>query len=163
MLKQAFDPILLAFKGACLTAYGERLVSLAVFGSVAANRMKPDSDIDALLVCDPLPGGRIPRVREFEAVDRLCAGALEQARAQGVNTTLSPLIKTPAEVLQGSLLFLDMTDTVRILHDRERFLALYLQSLKERLAEMGSKRVRCGGGYYWLLRPDLRAGEDIVL
>ncbi len=53
------------------------MVSLCVFGSVAAGAMKPDSDIDILLVCELLPNGRMTRVREFEAIDRLCEDLLE--------------------------------------------------------------------------------------
>jgi len=78
-MKKIFEDLLIALKQACLDVYGDRLISLSVFGSVAAATMGPDSDIDILLVCDPLPRGRMARVREFEAVDRICESSLEQA------------------------------------------------------------------------------------
>jgi predicted nucleotidyltransferase len=162
-LKQTFESLLECLKNYCLHVYGDRLVSLCVFGSVAAGTMRPDSDIDLLVVCDPLPRGRMARVREFEAVDRLCESALKQAMQRGVATIFSPHIKTPDEVRQGSPVFLDMTDTARILFDRELFLGGYLVELKERLSRLGARKVMLGGGYYWLLKPDLKPGEDISL
>jgi predicted nucleotidyltransferase len=162
-MKEIFQGLLRRLREACLEVYGDRLISLCVFGSVAAGAMRPDSDIDILLVCDPLPRGRMARVREFETIDRFCEGMLEKASQQGVRTTFSPHIKTPAEVLQGSPVFLDMTDTVKILVDREEFFEGYLDTLKERLSRLGSQRVKFGGGYYWILKPNLKPGEEISL
>jgi predicted nucleotidyltransferase len=163
MWKRIFDEVV---DGACRAAvahYGERLVSLAVFGSVARGTPKPESDIDLLLVADPLPQGRMARVREFEAVDRELSPALERARRQGIHTTLSPVLKTPTEVEAGSLLFLDMIEEARILVDRGDFLRGFLDGFAFRLGELGAKRVRKGAGYYWILKPDLRPGEEITL
>jgi len=162
-LRESFENIVECLKNSCLDVYGDRLVSLCVFGSVAAGTMRPDSDIDLLVVCDPLPRGRMARVREFEAIDRLCERELKQAMQRGVATMFSPHIKTPDEVRKGSPIFLDMTDTVRIMFDRERFLGDYLAGLKERLSRLGARKVMLGGGYYWLLKPDLKPGEEISL
>lgn len=163
ILKKIFENIIECLKTSCLDVYGKRLISLCVFGSVAAGTMRPDSDIDLLVVCEPLPRGRIARVQEFETVDRLCEGVLKMAVQQGVTTTFSPHIKTPEEVHHGSPLFLDMTDTVKILYDRQGFLDGYLKGLKERLSRLGARKVPFGGGYYWILKPDLKSGEEISL
>ena len=162
-LKQIFEDILISFRDACLHVYKERIVSLCVFGSVAAQTMRPDSDIDVLVVCNGLPNGRIARIREFEAVDVLCQESLEQAKRQGVYTDFSPIIKTPDEVYLGSPVFLDMTDTARILVDREDFLKIFLNRFRNRLSELGAMRVEFGGGYYWILKPNLKPGEEIIL
>jgi predicted nucleotidyltransferase len=161
--KQSFETILACLLEACTQLYGNRLISFCVFGSVGAGTMRPDSDIDLLIVCDPLPPGRMARVREFEDVDRICEETLNKAMREGVTTTFSPIIKTPAEVKQGSPVFLDMTETMRILFDREGFFQQYIEDLKERLFRLGSRKVSFGGGYYWILKPDLRPGEEITL
>src|SRR5688500_5753480 len=93
---------------ACERIYGGRLVSLAIYGSVARGTARPDSDIDILVVADPLPDGRIARINEFSHVEIELAEALAQARASGFQAFLSPIFKTPAEFGRGSLLFLDM-------------------------------------------------------
>lgn len=163
MLKDTYEDILRQVKEACQRLYGERLVSLAVFGSVARGTEGPDSDVDLLIVADPLPRGRMPRVREFHSIDRALAPHLEAAAGRGIRTRLSPIFKTPEEVARGSLLFLDMTDQARILVDRDGFLASYLRDLSSRLESMGARRVQRAGGYYWLLKPDLKPGEEIDL
>ncbi len=43
MIRETFDEIREAVREACLEHYGERLVSLAVFGSVARGTARPDS------------------------------------------------------------------------------------------------------------------------
>lgn len=163
MLREVFDTLLTELTDACCAHYGERLLALAVFGSVARGTMRADSDIDFLLVVSTLPQGRMARVDEFSPVEATLSKVLRRAEASGVHTTLSPVFKTPQELEQGSLLFLDMTDQARILFERQETLSNYLGRLRARLAAMGAKRVQKGGGYYWILKPDLKPGEEITL
>jgi uncharacterized protein len=158
MLHERFNDILDAVRQACLAHYGDRLTSLAVFGSVARGTMRPDSDVDLLVVVNSLPWGRLARVRDFEAVEAAAAEVLSSAAREGIQITLSPVFKTPEEVQKGSLLFLDMVDQAVILYDRDRFLRRYLDHLKARLEALGARRVYRRGGYYWLLKPDLKPG-----
>jgi hypothetical protein len=39
----------------------------------------------------------------------------------------------------------------------------YLAQLKARMQALGSRRIQKGGGYYWVLKPDLKPGEDFSL
>lgn len=160
---QTFQRIVTAAAEACRVHYGARLVSVAVFGSVARGVPRPDSDVDLLVVARDLPDGRIPRVREFDTVEEQLDPVLRRAAEIGVHTTLAPILKTPEEVERGSPLFLDMTEDVQILHDEGHFLRDYLGRLKAKLEALGSRRVRKGGGYYWLLKPDYRPGDVIEL
>jgi uncharacterized protein len=102
-------------------------------------------------------------MREFEAVETHLQPLLDKAARHGVHTTLSPVFKTPQELAYGSLLFLDMTHTVSILYDRDAKLRNYLDQLSSRLKALGARRIEKGGGYYWLLKPDLKPGEDFTL
>jgi len=162
-LHSGFREILQAVRDAGERVYGERLVSLAIFGSVARGSMRADSDIDLLIVADHLPDGRMARVREFGQVESLVADVLQRAKGAGINTILSPVFKTREELQRGSLLFLDMTDQAEILYDRGAALRRYLDDFAFRLQKMGAERVRSGGGYYWRLKPDLKPGEKILL
>lgn len=161
--KEHFQALVDALVPACQTHYGGRLVSLAIFGSVARGTMRPDSDIDVLVVAESLPRGRIPRVKDFAFVEEALSAELSARAQAGIHTSLSPVMKTREEVRYGSPLFLDMTDQARILYDRDNFLRDYLADLAQRLKAMGARRVYSHGGYYWVLKPDLKPGEKIVI
>ena len=149
---------------ACNRVYGERLVSLAVFGSWAGDVATPTSDIDLLIVAQPLPPSRRKRVAEFETVEDLTRKARRAIWAdQHTPSDLSPIIKTKDEVLAGSPLFLDMTHACDILCDRDDFMANYLAGLKKRLEELGAKRHVRKGGYFWQYKPGMRPDEVVVL
>jgi predicted nucleotidyltransferase len=162
-LTARFDELLTAALDAARGVYGARLLAVAVFGSVGRGTMRPDSDIDLLLVVDPLPDGRLPRMKEFDAVERRLEAPLRRASAAGVQTRLSPVIRTPAELEHGRPLLLDMTEDARILHDPAGVLAARLQALRERLAALGARRIWRGNAWYWDLKPDYRPGDVFSL
>lgn len=162
-LANAFSRILDELRVQVEEFYGERLVTLAVFGSVSKGTMRPDSDIDLMLIVRDLPRGRMARVEEFNAIEARLEPVMNSAGKKGIHTTLSPVIKTPEEVAHGSLLFLDMTEQVRILVDRSDFFQAYLAGFRARLGALGARKIRLRGGYYWLLKPDQKPGEDIAL
>jgi predicted nucleotidyltransferase len=83
MLHERFNDILDAVRQACLAHYGDGLISLAVFGSVARDTMRPDSDVDLLVVVNSLPRGRLGRSRDFEAVEAAAAEVLSSPRERG--------------------------------------------------------------------------------
>ena len=51
------DALLNAVRTAALSVYGERLISLAVFGSWARGTATPASDLDLLVVAEPHEAG----------------------------------------------------------------------------------------------------------
>lgn len=138
--------------------YGRRLVAVAVFGSVGRRTPREDSDVDLLVIARDLPDGRGARLDEFLAVARRLGDALRSVNPDRTPTLLSPVLKTPEEVAHGSPLFHDMTEDARILYDPEGFLAAYLERLRERLREIGARRVPWGGGWYWDLTGHADAG-----
>ncbi|KYH30429.1 nucleotidyltransferase family protein [Neomoorella mulderi] len=161
MYLQEFYRALEIVSAAVQEVYGNRLVSLAVFGSVARGTPRPDSDIDLLVVADNLPKGRLKRMAEFNRVEEIV-----QRRAAGfkhIRPDLSPVIKEKQEVLAGSLLFLDLVEDAKIYYDRENFLTLYLTGLKEKLKHLGARRVYHGGAWYWVLKRDYTPGEVIEI
>ncbi|RME64741.1 MAG: hypothetical protein D6778_07425 [Nitrospirae bacterium] len=88
---------------------------------------------------------------------------LRNLAKKGVHIELSPVFKTPEEVLKGSPLFLDMVVHCRVLYDRDHFFQNYLQELKERLEKLGAKRLQRANAWYWVLKPDYKYPEVIEL
>jgi predicted nucleotidyltransferase len=162
--RKRYNELIEKLKKYVIDYYGERLVTLAIFGSVASETFKPDSDIDILIVSEGLLSGRIRRIREFDSnIENKLSDDLRILYEEGIYPRLSPIIKTPEEVWKGSPLFLDMTENVRILFDRDNFFQDYIQRLRKRLEELGAKKVYFKGGYYWELKPDYRFGDIIEL
>lgn len=143
--------------------YGDRLITLAVFGSVGRDTFRPDSDIDLLIIAENLPRGRIPRVEEFLEVEKRLEPLLADLRKKGIDTYLSPIIKQRDEVLKGSLLFLDMIEDAKILYDKDDFFKNYLNSLREKLQKMGAKKIYRGGSWYWVLKENYKYGDVIEI
>ena len=133
--------------------YGERLISLAVFGSVGRGTPRPDSDIDFLLIVRDLPVGRIARMREFAAIETTLAATIKG------RVELSPIFKTPQEIANGSPLLLDMVEDARLYFDRDDFFKNTLENLRGRLQRSGARRIWQGNAWYWDLKPDYVQGE----
>lgn len=159
--RKEFEKVLRALVQAVREIYGERLVSLAVFGSVARGTPRSDSDIDLLLVAEDLPRGRMKRMAEFAKVEEKIQPLL--GRLRHIKTDLSPVIKEKSEVLEGSLLLLDMVGEAKIYYDKDSFLSGCLRDLGERLARLGARKVYRGGAWYWVLKEDYRPGEKIEI
>ncbi|MGD9897054.1 MAG: nucleotidyltransferase domain-containing protein [Candidatus Methylacidiphilaceae bacterium] len=160
---QHFEELLQRLLAAVRLAYGPRLLALAVFGSVGRRKMRPDSDIDFLIVADPLPRGRMARVAEWEPIERGLAPALEEAKGHGLLTEWSPIFKTPDELAAGSPILFDMTEDARILWDPRGVLQDALRRMKERLARNGARRIWSGNTWYWALKPGHAPGEPIEI
>ncbi len=88
------------------------------------------------------------RVKEFEPIERALG-----------NVMLSPILKTPAEIANGSPLLLDMVDDAVILYDRADFLKTALDTLRANLHRLGAKRIWRGENWFWDLKPDYQRGE----
>ena len=161
--QEGFDDLAHSLTQACQVHYATRLVSVAVFGSIGRWTMRPDSDIDLLIVASPLPDGRMRRIEEFRPVEDSLELEIRSKRRLGIHTYRSPIFKTREEISSRPSILLDMTEDARILFDRDGFLVGQLEALKERLRELGARRVFQGEFWWWDLKPDLKPGEVFQL
>ena len=146
-----------------LEVFGENLVSLVVFGSVARGDYRRDSDIDLLLVVKNLPKGRFRRVELFEKAEEKLERDLSTLFDKGYYISFSPIIKTPEEASKISPLYLDMIEDAVIVYDRNGFFEKILLRLKRKLEELGAERVWMGKKWYWRLKRNYRFGEEVVI
>lgn len=163
MLQPRYKRILERLVEVAQRVYGDRLVSIVVFGSVGRGSARPDSDIDLLFVVRDLPRGRTKRLEEFSPIETALASEIALLERQGARTELSPLFKTPEEVEIGSLIFLDMTQDAVLLYDREGFMCDFLKRLASKLEKMKARRVFRGNAWFWDLGPDYKPEEMIKL
>ncbi len=158
-----YEKILEKLKQEVLLNYPD-LVSLILFGSVARNNHRPDSDIDILLISENLPNGRGKRIDFFsKTIEKNLEEILVQISSTPLTIEINPILKTPNEVLQGGYIYLDMVEESKLLIDKENFFKDFLCRLKIKMENWGSKKVQFKNSYYWILKPDLKPGEVLRL
>jgi len=144
---------------------GDRLVSACIYGSVARGEAKPNSDIDVLLVVRNLPediGSRIQLLSPIRRKLRRSKIYREYARRR-LPRLISEVALTPEEVLKHPPILLDIAYDGIIIYDRDRFLKKVLESLRRKLEALGAKRIKTKKGWYWILKPDLKFGEELKI
>jgi len=147
---------LISFVETLKEEWGESLISVVIFGSYVSKMAKPDSDIDLLIVKRSFPKSRLERRKEMHPI--------YQKSSQNLRDKLSTVLLTPEEAEITKPFYLDMTLYSRILFDRDNFFERILIRLKKRLLELNAQRKRDKDGYpYWILKPDARLGEEIIL
>jgi uncharacterized protein len=141
--------------------YGTRLVSLAVFGSYARGKPRFGSDLDLLIILTQATWSRLSeRTEEFVTnVEQPCDDDLQKLFEAGISMDISPIVLTRHEA-QGFLpLYLDMVSNCLIIEDREGFLEIVLEEVKQRMARWGSERISVSGHWLWEIHPGLKWNE----
>lgn len=160
---QAFEGLVDAVTGAARAAYGDRLEGVVVFGSVARGTARSDSDLDVLLVAEGLPAGRLPRMEEFDAVERAVASEVSALWARGVTTRVSPIVCTLAELRGLGFLRFDIAHDGIVVFDRVGAVADALADIRADLERRGARRAEFGGARYWVLAPDVAPGQVVEI
>ena len=126
-------PVIKKYCEALLKEYGESLVGLVLFGSVATGRWAKDSDVDLLVVREGWE-----RKRTWERADELGKLKLELAStaeyAEAVRRGHWPIIQNvplaPGELSRMSAFLLDVAFDGIVLFDRDGTVARFLKAAK---------------------------------
>jgi len=160
-MREPYKTLIEKLVEALIRKYGDRFISLIIFGSVARGEAKKDSDIDLLLIIDSISKIRFERQKEFINLEKEIQEYLDTLFEEGYFIDFSPIIKTPEEALRIPPLYLDMVEDAIIAYDKDNFFKDILENLSNKLKELGSKRVSMGKRWYWILKPDYHFGEVI--
>lgn len=160
-----YEALLKTFVNLVQQVLGDQVVSVVLYGSVARGTAMPNSDVDLLLILQEAPAGYWKRLQPLlPLLRRLRKGShWKRLEGQGMVPSVNLLVFSLEEAKENRYLYLDMVDEARILVDREGFFQGKLESLRQRLHELGARKVRRNGDWYWDLKPDLKPGEAIVL
>lgn len=160
-MKEPYKTLIEKLVEAMKRKYGDRFISLIIFGSVARGEMRKDSDVDLLLIIDSISKRRVERQKEFIEVEKEIEDCLNELFDEGYFVDFSPILKTPEEAMRISPLYLDMVEDAMIAYDKDDLFKNILENVRNRLKELGSKRISMGKRWYWVLKPDYRFGEVI--
>ena len=160
-----YRPLLRRLCEELLLRFGEDLVGVLLFGSVARPDWTRESDIDLLVVLRRPKWDRREALRELLDVRRALRETSEYKRAmeRGYYPTLEFYPLEVEEARRFRRLYLDALTEGIVLFERESFLSNLIKSFKKRLVELGSRRIEVSGvGHYWVLG-DIEAGEVLEL
>jgi predicted nucleotidyltransferase len=154
-----YEQILNKFKRKLLAKYKDDIISLVLFGSVARGKARKESDIDMLIILKDAPDSYYERLKPVVEIE------LEMRKdVIGIPPIFSSMILSFDEAKQNRNIFLDMIDHSIILYDTNDFFKNRLSELKNRLDQLGSKKVILDDStWYWNLKPDIVAGEALEL
>jgi len=140
---------------------GDRLVSLAVFGSVARGEAREDSDVDLLIVVQGLPKSRLRRQELFEEAEKAVEPLVEELWSRGYHVDFSPIILDVEEARRHRPIYLDLVVDAVLVFDRDGFLKGVLDEVAAKLKALGAERRKVGRLWYWVLKRDYKPGEVI--
>ncbi len=146
--------------------FGEKLISVVVFGSVARGDAKPSSDTDILVVAENLPK-RISEKMEIMAkilIRLRDTQTYKELRKKGINTWVQFYPLTLEEAKIHRPIYLDMVEDAVILVDKDNFIEAVFMSLRRRLGELKARRIYLENGtWFWDLKPDIKRGEAVEI
>ena len=158
-----YRPVLERFTTELQRRLGADFLALALFGSAARGTARPDSDVDVLIIYQ----GQRQQVERvvMQFLGELESGPEYRALArQGIRADIYPIFMTCEDLADTRWILLDIADHGIVLYDSDLILTHKLERLRQRLEELGSRKVVLeDGDWYWVLKPDWKPGEVIEL
>ena len=158
---EAFFRSLVHATAGVLQLYGARLKALTLFGSAARRDHSTDSDLDLLVVADPLPEALGDRLAELEPLRGEWRRPASRNEGQDSGRYVPQFVPlSPAELAAEPPILLDLTQDAAVLFDPARLLQGALDGLSRKLAARHARRIApADGPPFWQLSPGARLGE----
>jgi predicted nucleotidyltransferase len=141
----------------------DKLISLVIFGSVAAGRARAESDVDLLVVSERLPEKYSDRLRLWRGIiSGLESERLRLWREKKLYPLVDPILLTLREAERTQPFYLDLLYNAVIVYDRDGFMCQILEGLRAKLKVLGAVKVELPDkSWYWVIKPGASFGEVI--
>lgn len=150
-----YAPLIKRFCEKLCEAFGDRLVSVVLFGSVARGDWGRDSDIDLLVVAEGWEGKAAwERLRELRKAERGLEASPEYLRVveAGYTPVIQPYLLSKSEARKFHTIYLDLALEGIVLYDRESYMSSIIRSVRQKLEEIRAVKVTLPNRkYYWVL------------
>jgi uncharacterized protein len=134
------------------SAFGDRLLSVVLYGPAARGEAPPGTTVDLLVVVTPLAPGPFKRKDLLAAADDAIAPLVAAAAMDGVPTRIARIVQSIDEARTLTPLHVDLAEDAVLLYDRDGFFATILADVRASLHRIGARRVREGSTWFWDLR-----------
>lgn len=151
---------------ALLFFYKENLLASVIFGSAARGDFKKGSDLDLLIILRESKDSMGKRIDEFMKIEWEIRKVpeYEKVKTEGFPYRIEPVILDLVEFQSHPPLLLDLTTDAEVLVDGEGVFSKETDLLRNRLKDLGARKVILGkGGWYWILKPSIKWGENVAV
>jgi len=132
--------------------YGDRLISLVIFGSYARKENRLNSDLDILVILKT-DKSRSERIKEFvENIEMPLEHLAQKLVDEGIFVDLSPVILSEEEAKLFNPLYLDMVEHSIIVVDKDNFIKKILDSVREQMEKWKSYKEFVGNRWVWVIK-----------
>lgn len=141
----------------------DTIMSVALFGSVARNTPRKDSDVDMLVLHKPIEENPVKKWGKVlnEILD---SSEFNNMVSLGYYPYPTPVFFTPDKLKEKPLILLDIMDHGVILLDRDNALSDLMDRFRSILSSLGSKKIVLeDGSWVWELKPDWKPGEEFEI
>lgn len=159
--QRAMQAIVAAVPPLLIEAYGQALLSVVLFGSVARGTAHNHSDSDWLVVLRQRSAQPRNDHNGVAAMHHRLAPLLAAAAGTGLITEAQVHLRSASEAEQGGPMFLDLCHDGIPLHDPEGWGEKFMANYRKRLQLQGSVRVPWGDGWYWRLTPEVKPASEV--
>jgi len=136
--------------------WGDDLISVVAFGSYVKGTEREESDIDVLVVKKIFSKSRLKRREEFLNI--------KSQLPENLKNKLMAILYTPEEVKVKKFFYLGILNNHFILYDRDDFFSGIMDEFREKLKEIGARKVmdkNCDE--YWILKENYKLGDVVEL
>ncbi|MBC7092217.1 MAG: nucleotidyltransferase domain-containing protein [Nitrososphaeria archaeon] len=142
---------------------GPKLESIVLFGSLSKGTVKPESDIDLLVIAKDLPesySDRTSIIREIVSFKLMDDIIIYLWKNYGIYADVDILLIDEREAGITHPFYLDMVRDAIIIYDRNKLMSDKIVEVRERLEKIGAKRFEePDGSWYWILGTPEKAGD----
>lgn len=156
-------PLIATYKSELIERLGQSVLGIVIFGSVARDEVRADSDIDMLTLIEYREPG-IEEVTTKLSVDSQDWPENLKLEHEGIRTRVYNIYKTLPELAENPLILLDIADHGKILYERDNSMSGLLDRFMTKLKELGTRKIVFDDGKWaWDLKPDWVPGEIVDL
>jgi predicted nucleotidyltransferase len=141
------------------------LLGIVWYGSSARGELRKESDVDFILILKKI--NNISRI--YEKLTRITHKKIFRTKEyayfekRGYLAYPSFYVMSFSEFKSHPPLLLDPVYEGKIIFERGKIVSDEFETIRKKLRELGSRREKIFGDYYWILKPGLRKGEIVEI